>query len=366
LALVLVACSKPQGHETATEKLKASFDQARGVALVNYGLKTVTSKTNLTSLDCLVFNQAAASLSGHAPAPTELGDWSALTAAMRVRMAAGCAEALPALADYETARRGLAATWAAALNALPGSSRIEAEQGAMGKFITSQLDDVVTERGVCLAQTGVRNRTRRTTASMENLLRNCNSRPLDSGWAAECTTAWTAVAALDSARGPRTANVWLSELVERYKMAVMACSPTAAQEYVQFHQATPPVLFQGPAFRLAIPIDTLTNCTLSAVAETKTNPYRTVNPQASLNRCAKDMGFLNVFNSDFIPRVVSPSQLKATGDGWLFDPTQASLNPTLWTFNPCEVNLINRIRAAGINPASPKAIHRYCRSNPNG
>ena len=350
----MVGCSKPAPKSPIADTVKA-FENDRKVGLQEYGAKSVaSSRQNISSTDCMVFEEAAKK-----PLPTTLGGLSAYTESMRVRVFAGCVKPEVGLTDYETARRALLNSWTQTRQNLPSTTDILLTSSNMGKLIEDITQEVVTEEMACQAQLGENKRDRESGASVNSVSKRCSRDSAASKPKKQCLNAWINSYAHQAARGPRDDLSTLSELVSRYHMVYLACSPAAAQEYVQFHSTVPPHLFQQQAYRLSIPIDPILQCQIQEIRNkmSRKAPYRA---EREWVECAKRYQLNSMYTADQMPHLITEEMITGKDTSWLFDPSKAQENPKLWDFNECEKQTISLMRSYGLNLTSPQALKRYC------
>lgn len=349
---LLMGCQQPQ-PKTPVDDLVASFEADRSRYAVEYGLRAVSSKNStITSIDCMVFEQAALAT------PTSLGQASALVDAMDYRSFLGCNDETLTLTRYETARRQLRDIWVSSLASLPSAMGPLAQQTRMGELIESQLNKAANEAMACAAEAGrdarINAKNSDSIAYAQSICRtNYQPQPKEI-----CRQAWRVATAHLQAGGAFDDQAYLMQLLSRYRLMINYCSPQAPNEYVAIHAATPPHLFQSIAFRLQKPLDPIMQCTIARVAE-RAGSTMPANPAREHIECAAKWNYQSLYLEETPPWRFNEETVK--NGVWLFDPTKTQDDPELWTLGDCERQLIGVMQQQGLNPASPKGLKRYCK-----
>ena len=354
LSLAMVGCQKP-APKSPIDDLVKQFETERKQGLSDYGVSTIqSSKQNISTVDCMVFEEAAKQ-----PIPTSLGRLSSYVEAMKLRAMAGCNKPQETVTQYESSRRALKTLWLAQQENVPSTTEILLKQSQMGKLVANQSQNVTTEETACQANEGVIKRQKGSRASVDTLQRECQKTNAASKTSDQCYNAWVVAYAHQTATGQRDDLSQLSELVSRYHMAYLTCSPSALPEYVQYHNTVPRELFAGPAYRLSVPVDPILQCQIQEVKRRmdKNAPYH---PDRQWMDCAGKYKLVAMYTGETIPEVISTDMITGKDTKWLFDPTKAKDDPKLWNFNQCEQEAIALVRSYGLNLNSPQAIKRYC------
>lgn len=359
MLLGLVACKKPEQAPSPIRDIVKQFETDRRAGINAYGLSTITSSNqSISGVDCLVFNEAA-----KGTLPTTLGGVSALSDAMYYRVALGCEKAQQSLTDYETTRRYLNTLWEKQLKDLPYTSQMLLKDSPLGKLVAKRISTVVTEQSVCISMIGQEVRQGRGGKTLQQIALNCSRTSAGSNVEKQCRNSQMVGLVHGGASGARDDAAWLSELASRWRSAFNVCSPTAVQEFVQFHNTVPRELFQGPAYRFSIPIDPVMQCSIQKVMEKRARNNST-NPGREWVDCGvklyKDFGVAYV--RDQAPNVFSEEALNGEDSThWLYNPKTASANPKLWSFGECEKNLAAEMSRNGLNVLSPQTLKNHCR-----
>lgn len=351
---LLAGCQKPAPQNPIADTVK-KFEEGRERASVQYGVRTVNHRDqNLTSVDCVVFNQAAQS-------PMPIDDVGAMTAyvdAMQLRIQSGCASLEQALPQYETSRRALISSWENTINQSPYNIQNMLRNSNMGRLIDSQIKNVSSEEKSCWGQVGRAKREKGSASNIGTLTRTCAQKASWGRTEHQCTNAWNIITSHQYAQGNRDDWSYLSELVARYRWMYNSCSPSAAQEYVQFHSTVPQHLFQGPAYRFTISIDPVLRCQIQGVNDKKSRRV-SYKAHTEYTQCAQKLGLRGLYTGDMLPNLITAKELNDT-NAWLFNPLRSAENPQLWSFNDCEKNMISQLQTQGVNQVPPQILKNYC------
>lgn len=357
ITLVVGGCKKQEEAPSPIKGIVDQFEATRKVGMNEYGLSTVQSdRQKIGNIDCLVFNEAAKK-----PIPTTLGGLSAFADSLYLRVEIGCAPTQEGLVQYETARRLLNQMWTAQISALPYTSQSLLKSSPLGNLVSKRIETVTSEHTVCLSLEGLRAQQEKNSLDLLQIQQNCDRHTEARTTEAQCFNALSTVTAHAYAQGPRDTLAWAAELASRWRATFNVCTPTAAQEYMQFHSTVPRELFNGVGYRFAIPIDPVLQCSIQTIVTKRSNrtPY---SPPREWAECgAKVTPYGNLYLNDQPPESFTvPILTDRDKRHWMYDPSLASINPQVWNFGECEKSTIAAMRQQGLNITSPDSIKRYC------
>lgn len=359
MSLTLTACDTEERVKSPIADIVKDFEGKRKDAIQLYGLSTASIENSISGTDCLVFNEAVKK-----GIPQDLGTLSALADSTYYRFALGCGQPIQTLADYETVRRVLRIQWKAQIDNLPYTSQILLQESPMGRLIQNRIDEMVTEETVCIAEAGFASQGSKSSKNIATNISGCSRNKNGRDREMQCHNSLLVTSVLNGAQGTKDDFATLSELASRWRMAFNYCGPADLQTYVSFHSTVRPELFQGAAYRFAIPVDGVLQCSLTAMynqEQKSRNPI--IRPHREWIECGSKNypTFGRIYSYEKIPEVFNKSVILGRDrNNFMFNPLEIAKNPQKWELKDCEKSVMAEMGQNRLNILSPQSLQRLC------